>query len=247
MKLPRWLEKRRHDLDICFDFMMVAALVGFAAVWAVEEYLISPPYVSEEKFPVRGIDVSSHNGDMNLEDAARDGIEFIFIKASEGADFRDKNFTINYKKAREAGLKIGAYHFFRFETDGVSQAINLLRAIGQRHLDLGIAVDVESHGNTMDVPPDSITDRLTAMVDFLNLCGHRVMFYSNRQGYYDYLSSTFEGYPLWICGFTETPIQTEWTFWQYDHHGRVNGIKGDVDLNAFAGSRQDWEDYLRLH
>lgn len=41
--------------------------------------------------------------------------------------------------------------------------------------------------------------------------------------------------------FSEHPIDAEWTYWQYDHHGKVNGIRGDVDLNAFNGTRKEFE------
>ena len=50
------------------------------------------------------------------------------------------------------------------------------------------------------------------MVEYLNLLGHRVMFYSNRDGYYEYLADAFPGAPLWICGFSENPIHAEWSF-----------------------------------
>ena len=36
----------------------------------------------------------------------------------------------------------------------------------------------------------------------------------------------------------------DWVFWQFDHRGSVPGVRGDVDLNAFHGSRQDWNEWL---
>ena len=119
-------EKPRADVEAAIDFMLVAALLVFASVWAYHKFISTPPYVDSERYPVRGIDVSSHNGMMNLDAAAKDGVEFIFIKASEGATFRDENFRLNYSKARHAGMKTGAYHFFRFDVDGVAQAVNFV-------------------------------------------------------------------------------------------------------------------------
>lgn len=234
----------RHDYQAGFDFLMIAAMLAFASVWAWNQFMKEPPWVDPAKYPIRGIDVSAHNGMMNLDAAASEGVRFVFIKASEGEDFRDENFRLNYEKAWHAGLKIGAYHFFRFDRDGVSQAINLLKAIGDRELDLGIAIDVEEQGNPKGIDPELIQDRLTAMTEYLNLRGYRVMFYSNRDGYYDYIQPNHEGYPLWICGFTRSPVMAEWQFWQYYHHGKVKGIRGDVDLDVFGGSEAEWEDYL---
>lgn len=236
---------RRHDRRITALFLVVTGVVVLAALSAYNWYIKTPPYVDPQLYPVRGIDISAHNGMMSFEGAKEDGIEFVFIKATEGTDFRDTNFRLNYEKASEADLKIGVYHYFRFDKDGVSQALNLLRTIGDRRLDLGIAVDVESTGNAKNVPLDSIRQRLAAMIDYLNLRGYRVTLYSNRDGYYEYLKEDFRGFPLWICSFQRTPIEEEWTFWQYYHHGRVKGIRGDVDMNAFGGSRKEWAEYLR--
>lgn len=238
------MSSKRRELTVALVFILTLALLILTSVWAWRQFMTSPPYVDPERYPVRGIDVSRHNGMMNLDAAADDGIEFIFIKASEGITHRDENFRINYDKARHAGMKIGAYHFFRFDKDGVEQAKNLLRTIGRRPLDLGVAVDVESHSNPEGIAPETVIQRLSRMVDYLNLRGYRVTFYTNRDGYNDYLAASFPGYPLWICSFSETPINAEWTFWQFNHKGRVSGIRGDVDINVFCGDRKEWDAFL---
>ena len=70
--------------------------------------------------------------------------------------------------------------------------------------------------------------------------------YTNKDGYYDYIYGRLGLYPLWICSFSEVPISAEWTFWQYNHRGRVKGIKGDVDLNVFSGSEKEWVEFIGL-
>lgn len=232
------------DLRVSFAFLGVTVLLALTSIWAWQQFKTTPPYVDPERYPIRGIDVSSHNGMMNLDAAAADGIEFIFIKASEGNTFRDENFRINYDKASHAGMKIGAYHFFRFDCDGVSQGMNLLKAIGSRPLDLGVAIDIEDAGNPEGIDSLLIARRLEAMTAYLNLSGYRVTFYSNRDGYYRYIKDSMPGACLWICSFHSTPIEAEWTFWQYNHHGKVPGIRKDVDLNVFCGSREEWQHYL---
>ncbi len=243
MKFP-FLNRPGKDLLAAAGFAAVFLLLLFAAVWAYQQFITTPPYVDPDKYPVRGIDVSAHNGQINFKKAADDGIEFVFIKATEGQDFKDRMFRENYNKATAAGLKTGVYHFFRFDRDGVDQAINLMKALGSRRPQLGIVIDVEKNGNPDTIPTETISRRLTEMVDYLNLLGHRVMFYTNLDGYYEYIVDSFQGYPLWICRFQEYPICAEWTFWQFSHKGIVNGIKGDVDLNVFCGNRDEWESFL---
>jgi len=232
------------DLIAAAVFLFVCLFLVFAGIWAYKTFMSSPPYVDPERYPVRGIYISAHNGNVDMERVAADGYEFVFIKATEGVDFKDRNFRVNYDKAEKAGLKTGIYHFFRFDRDGVEQALNLLKAVGKRRPDLGIVIDVEKAGNPDSIPKEKIQSRLTHMVEYLNLLGHRVMFYSNRDGYYEYLADAFPGAPLWICGFSENPIHAEWSFWQFNHRGEVDGIEGDVDLNAFCGSREEWQNFL---
>lgn len=233
-----------RDVAVAIVFICVICLLVFSAIRAYRYYISSPPYVDETKYPVRGIDVSRHNGKIDFEKVADAGMDFVFIKASEGETHRDTLFNENFDGASKAGLKTGAYHFFRFDCDGVEQAVNFLSAVDGRVPEMGLVIDVEKAGNPPGIAPDLVRQRLISMVEYMNLLGHRVMIYTNIDGYYEYISEILPGYPLWICRFQENPINTEWTFWQYDHHGKVNGVKGDVDLNAFCGSRQEWEKFL---
>lgn len=243
MKLT-FFNRPAKDLLAAGVFLSVCLLLIFASIWAYRQFISSPPYVDPEKYPVRGIDISSHNGNIDFNKVAADGIEFVFIKASEGRDFKDKKFRENYNRAKSAGLKTGIYHFFRFDRDGVEQAINFLKTVGSRRPELGLVIDVEKNGNPDTVPKATVNSRLTAMVEYLNLLGHRVMFYTNLDGYYEYLADSFPGYPLWICRFQENPINAEWSFWQFNHRGVVKGIDGKVDLNVFCGNRDEWNAFL---
>lgn len=232
------------DIIVACLFGMVCIVLVLSAIWSFHTFRTTPPYVNHDKYPIRGIDVSSHNGKIDFNKVAEDGIEFVFIKATEGIDFRDQNFNTNYENAKIAGLKTGVYHFFKFNRDGVEQATNFVRSLGSLKPDLPLVIDVEKAGNSSEIDTDLIKKRLFSMVDYLNLLGFRVMFYTNYEGYYEYLADTFPGYPLWICRFKENPINAEWTFWQYNHRGKINGIKGDTDLDVFCGNREEWEAFL---
>ena len=100
------------------------------------------PYPDPERYEVRGIDVSAHNGEIDFPIVRDDGYEFVLIKATEGATFKDRRFISNLRRAREAGLKVGAYHFFRFDTPGYMQGLNFLNSVKARALDLPLVIDV---------------------------------------------------------------------------------------------------------
>lgn len=240
---------RRRDIFVVLAFAAVLAGLTWAGMEAWRWWRYTPPYVDRTLFPVQGIDISNHNGMMNLNAAANeDSLSFVIIKASEGVTFKDRNFRVNYDKAISAGMSVGAYHFFRFDCGGADQARNLLRAVGDRELPLGLFIDVEKQGNPSGIPADKIASRLTAMVEYINLAGHRVTIYTNTDGYFEYVEPTLPGSDLWICSFKSTPpgLPNVW-FWQYSHSGRVSGSRHAVDLDAFAGSREDFDRFIEDH
>lgn len=238
--------RRPHDYLIAALFLIVAAALVYSGVRLWNYRRDYRPNVDISAYGVRGIDISAHNGTIDFGKVSRSGIDFVFMKASEGTDFRDRMFRANYDSAVSHGLPVGAYHFFRYERDGVAQAVNLCKALDGRMPALGVVIDVEDAGNPSDGDTDVVVANLSEMIDYLNLRGLTVMFYTNKDGYNRFLRDAFAGYPLWICSFTDNPIDAEWRFWQYSHNGRVDGISGNVDLNVFNGDRAGWESMQRL-
>ena len=110
-----------------------------------------------------------YNGDLNLREARKDGIDFIFIKASEGADFKDKNFVTNHAKAQKAGMKTSAYHFLGSTKTEWGRAMNFLETVGNRKLDLGLAIDIENKGNPEGISRVYDCGRLVTMAEYLYL------------------------------------------------------------------------------
>ncbi len=218
----------------------ILTIVFAVLILSVVSFLILRPSAREanpspETYPVRGIDISAHNGEIDFNILARSA-EFVYIKATEGVTWNDRVFERNYSLARESGLKVGVYHYFRFDRSGLSQGINLYNALWNKTVDLPVAIDVEDSGNASGVPVDTIVARLHDMVDYLEKHEIDVMFYTNKKGYRRYLESDFSSYPLWICSFTTPSDDIKWLFWQYTHSGKVEGIVGDVDMSVFNGS-----------
>ena len=237
------------------DYIKWVLLAGTAAAVVAIAYLLADRYnlfhrtvdIDRAHFPVQGIDVSKHNGSIDFEAVAAQGYKFVFIKASEGATYRDANFKNNYTGAHKAGLKVGAYHFFRKNRDGEAQAANFVNAVGDCRLDLPLVLDVEDWDNDHFVGNDKVVPRLTAMVKALQGQGLQVMVYTNGDGYRKYYRDHLSHLPLWLCSFTAPDSLRSFghVFQQYSHWGQVDGIKGDVDLNVFCGSERDWNKQLQ--
>lgn len=202
--------------------------------------------VDRGEFPVKGIDVSSHNGNIDFEAAKADTVTFVLIKATEGTDFSDAMFDRNHQAASKAGLKVGAYHYFRFDSPGHLQAYHFLSAVEGKKLDMPLAVDVEEYGNAEGCDAGRVADELRAMADVMAACGRRVMVYTNKQGFERYVEPAFpDSLPwLWISSPSGRPARGGWTLWQHSHQGAVEGLRGPVDLNTYAGTDADFESWL---
>src|SRR6478609_8516191 len=79
---------------------------------------------------VHGIDVSSYETSIDWPMAKASGIDFAFIRVSDGLQYRDPKFATYWPDAKAAGLMRGAYQFFRPQQDPIAQADLLLNAIG---------------------------------------------------------------------------------------------------------------------
>lgn len=234
--------------------IIIIAVTALMITGVALSRLLRPRYphldIDRARFPVVGVDLSAHNGIPDFDSLAACGIDFAYLKASEGTGFRDPAFIRNYAAARRTGIKVGAYHFFRFDCDGRAQAINLLRAITGCALDLPVAIDIEESGNPAEASTDLITARLAAMVTHIQSTGRKVIIYTNKNGDARFVRGNFDntahGDPeLWICSFTDPPLNRRpWILWQHSHRTRLPGVKGYVDLNTFNGDRKAWEEWL---
>jgi len=224
---------------------------GLALLLVVGGYCLYRHYrpnvnVTFTNYPIQGIDVSNHNGVVNFKKVAGEGYSFVYIKATEGISYRDKRFARNARNAAAAGLKVGAYHYFRKGRDGAKQADNLLGAIAGKRIDLPLVIDVEDAKND-NVDRETTLQRLKSMVARLTEKGYRVMIYTNGNGYEKYVRSNFEHLPIWLSSFVHPDNlgkNRQCQILQYCHWGSVAGVHGEVDLNVFVGQKNDWKKFL---
>jgi lysozyme len=200
-----------------------------------------------DRFPVHGIDVSHHQGAIDWARVKASGQTFVFLKATEGADFRDTRFAENWRGARAEGLVTGAYHFFTFCSPGVAQADNFLAVAPQDEPVLPLAVDVEFTGNCVgweSVP--QIQSELVAFVEHVRArAGSPPLLYTTEEVRLELLPNELQQHPYWVRSLWGEPsAEIDWHFWQYSDTGSVPGIRGEVDLNVFSGPPAAWRSLL---
>ena len=202
------------------------------------------------RYMIHGIDVSRYQDYINWESVKGmkvDNVQiaFSFIKATEGNRDADTYFRRNWKKAHEAGLTCGAYHFFLATKSGKTQAENFVNNVDLVPGDLPPVLDIEQ---TYGVPPARLRERAREwLLAVENHYGVKPIIYTNVDFYRVYLKDEFDDYPLWVAHYLqkEKPrIYRNWHFWQHSESGRVNGILTRVDFDVFNGDSTEFRNLL---
>ncbi|MCB0518335.1 MAG: glycoside hydrolase family 25 protein [Lewinellaceae bacterium] len=205
--------------------------------------------VRKEGFGVHGIDVSHYQKHIDWQAIAAQDVQFAFVKATEGETFQDTLFCKNWLEIKEAGIKRGAYHFFRPTVPAATQANNFLSWITLSNGDLAPVLDVEVVDG---VSPDDLRAGIHTWLDIVeNTYKIKPIIYTHQKFFNNYLAGYFTDYPIWIARYTSwrkpcLDQNHEWAFWQYGNRGRLQGINGDVDFNVFRGSLAELEQYCLI-
>jgi lysozyme len=192
------------------------------------------------EFPIRGIDVSGHQGHIDWQKVSSSGIRYVYLKATEGGDFQDAFFRANLLEAHNAGLACGAYHFFSLKTPGAIQAQNFITTVPSTSVSLPPAIDLEFWGNASDRPsPDIFQANLRVYMEAITKAyGREPVIYTSADFSSVYLNHFGLG-SFWVRDILLNPNTDgtkAWLFWQYSEKGRVPGIDGFVDLDVFNGT-----------
>ena len=200
---------------------------------------------------VLGLDCSRYQKDITWSLAKAAGIQFAFVKITEGTTGHEDNIY-NVKArvldAQKNGVKIGYYHFARPgdvsvpEDDANAEVQNVLNHINLLPTaNLPIVLDIEAYSNT-DIwtnKVDHMNRFITTFIQKLNEKNIRVILYSYKS-FLDINTSLQFGLPLWIAAYLNNPEIslpvlplgcTEWKIWQFTEQGQINGYIGDINLS----------------
>ena len=194
-----------------------------------------------------GIDVSSHQGEIDWEKVAASGVDFAIIRAgyrgyTVGKIVQDPYFTKNMEGAIAAGIDVGVYFFSQAVNgqEAVEEALQTLEWIRDYDVTYPVVFDWEyvsdSSSRTYNMTYQEIIDCTQAFNQLVEAAGYQGMVYSNpnmvNKGFD---LSQLQDYPFWLAhytsGMTPTTFPYYYDMWQYSSSGTVDGISGRVDLN----------------
>lgn len=187
-----------------------------------------------------GIDVSQWQENINYKDVKKDGIEIVYIKASQGNNYIDPYFEKNYKNAKDNGLQIGFYHFLTARTtdEAKDEADFFASVISKKQIDCRLAMDFEVFGNLTKTEINEISKAFLKRVE--EKTKKEMVIYSdssNAKNIFD--EELAKEYPIWVAeyGVSEPSANGKWETWvgfQYADNGAIKGIQGYVDKDKFT-------------
>lgn len=198
--------------------------------------------LDKTRYPIWGIDVSRHQSHIKWESVAATGIDFVFVKATEGVTVRDPMYKDHFDELKKHQIIRGAYHFFSYKSTGRDQAQNFINTVKLSKGDLPPVLDVEFK-RRMPSRKKIIHEVKAWLSDVENHYGVKPIIYLDYDFYQKYLKGSIsKEYVLWITDYYGEP--DDWTFWQQTDRYKVDGINSRVDRNVFVGSKRELRELL---
>lgn len=199
-------------------------------------------FKKSESDTIFGIDISYHQ--KSIKWSSINGVDFVFIKATEGVSIQDLKFSENWDSAKRRGLIRGAYHFYRPYVGAKEQFINFKKMVRLKSGDLPPVLDAEIESRN----PKKLKNDYKIWLNLVEKhYGVVPIIYCSSSFYRKYFKEPyFKRYTFWIANYVTNDINkvhNNWHFWQHTCFGKVDGISTHVDKNIFNG---DFESLVSL-
>lgn len=194
---------------------------------------------------VLGIDVSSHQKQIDWQQVKAAGVEFVMIRLAyrgsiEGALVADEMAQDHYRGAKAAGLQVGGYIFTQSISvaEGIEDAEFVLSQVKDWELRMPLVYDweiIDESYRNGKLDRQTLTDIMLSFCETVEAAGQEAMVYFNISNTkHNFYLEQLEGYGFWLANYTDRldfPYRVD--MWQYTCTGAVAGIAGDVDINLY--------------
>lgn len=205
------------------------------------------PAAASTSNPMKGMDVSYFQGDINFAKVKSSGIEFAILR--EGyRQTTDTKFFSYAKGCKDNGIPVlGVYHFsYALNAEQAKQeAKTCIQNVQKAGLgkDVIIFYDFEydtvtkakNQGVTLGSKQCNAFTK--AFCEYVTSQGYKAGIYANGDYYKNmYDKNLLSQYVFWLADYSGSPDYS-CDFHQYTSSGKVSGISGNVDLNYYYGKR----------
>lgn len=183
---------------------------------------------------VKGIDVSTWQGDIDWKQVASGEIKFAILRATFGTDGVDRKFVQNITNAHKEGIHCGAYHYCYATTAqaALQEADHFIQVIEPYQFPYPVALNLEDSALT-SLGKKTLTDIVQTFLERVRDAGYYVCLYSNLNWMVNLLDmSRLSSFDVWLAQWNSKPTyQGEFGLWQYSSEGEIEGIPTRVDLD----------------
>jgi hypothetical protein len=164
-----------------------------------------------ETYKIRGVDVSHFGPDIDYKLLRTNDIQFVYARATQGAKSVDTKFLSHWTKAREVGLKVGAYHVFSFCQPVQAQFANITKNVPVTADALPLAIDIEwSSGPTLpnergcgDVA--TVKNAVFDLSKQISEYYHKVpLIYVSTSAARELVDERLDAFPIWLADYKKS-------------------------------------------
>ena len=186
---------------------------------------------------VKCLDVSTWQGtDIDFNKVKASGIDYVILRAGYGRETyqKDDTFEINYKKANDAGMKVGAYWFSyaMSPSEAVPEANACLYCINGKKFDLPVYYDMEYSPAINQLDSSEYTNMAVNFCSTIKDAGYKSGVYANA-AVFDYplnYDTIRQNYSVWNAEWNDF-CTVDCDIWQFTSEASVDGINGNVDCS----------------
>ncbi|MGN6158952.1 MAG: glycoside hydrolase family 25 protein [Devosia sp.] len=211
-----------------------------------------PGVAKARGLPIQGLDVARYQGAIDYAKVRAAGVQFVYMKATEGNDYVDPAFAGNWARAKAAGIAHGAYHFMTWCSTAAQQAAWFVKNVPADPDAMPPVLDLEwNHGSscTTRFSKADMLDKIRLMLKVMEQhTGKMPVIYTDITFHHDILEGEHFDNAFWLRSTAAEPPERygdrRWMMWQWTQTGTLNGVVGEVDRNAFYGDVNDWTMFL---
>ena len=190
-------------------------------------------------FAIKGIDVSKYQGNINWEKVKASGVDFAILRLGyTGTVTRkptiDPKFARNYAQSTKVGINVGVYYYST--ATSLKQAKNeanfVIKQLRGKKLQYPVYIDTED-AKQAKLSKSELTAIVKEFCERMEQAGYYVGIYANKYWFAEQLDDNkLRAYDKWIAQYNKKcTYNGDYGLWQYSDRGKVDGIKGYVDLN----------------
>lgn len=193
-----------------------------------------------------GIDISRYQGeDFDFTRAKSEGVDFIILKAGEGS-YKDTCFDKFYKRAKQAGIPVGAYYFGNALNinDAIKEADAFIKLLKGKRFEYPVYYDVE--GKMLKVSKDILTEIIITFCSRVEAAGYFTGFYTGESAYnYSIDGSRLKRFTHWIAKWSrkkpDINSRAKIGIWQFG--GETNLIRSNRVAGVVCDQDYCYEDF----